>query len=94
MPMSQQNHVFVDPEHCGSGIGYYLNISEYEDKKAGKTKYSLNATIVFSDCSHKIDWMFGEHDGSIDKVDAAIKILQEFRKKYSETEKHVKLLNK
>jgi len=45
-----------------------------------------------ADCSHKIDWNFSA--GDIDKIDAAIHMLQEFRKKFLETEKLIAKLNK
>lgn len=86
-----QNSIFIDPENCGSSIGYYIKIDEYEPKDK-PTEYSISSTVVLADCSHKIDWIFGS--GSIDKIDAAIKVLQEFRKKYIETEKMVARLNK
>ena len=28
----QQNNVFIDPENCGSSIGYYITTSEYKPK--------------------------------------------------------------
>ena len=28
----QQNSVFIDPENCGSSIGYYITTSEYTPK--------------------------------------------------------------
>jgi len=87
----QQNNVFIDPENCGSSVGYYINVSEYENKEH-KVTYSLLASVVLGDCSHRIDWSFGNED--LEKVDAAINMLQEFRKKYIETEKTVAKLNK
>jgi len=93
MPLIQQNSIFIDPENCGSSIGYYLGVSEYTDKKSGKTTHSLFANVVLADCSHKIDWGFNG-DGDLSKIDAAIKLLQEFRKKYADTDKMVKQLNK
>src|ERR1035437_1282761 len=80
MPLSQQNHVFIDPEDSGSSVGYYLQINEYSPKE-GKTKHSVSATVVLSDCNHKIDWCFNDDTGAT-KIDDAIKMLQEFRKKY------------
>ena len=89
--MIQQNSVFIDPENCGSSVGYYISISEYKPKDKSP-EYSLSSTVVMADCSHKIDWNFSA--GDIDKIDAAIKLLQEFRKKFVETEKLVAKLNK
>lgn len=91
MSISQQNSVFIDPENCGSSVGYYIHINEYEQKDK-TVNYSLSGTVVLSDCSHKIDWCF--ESGAIPKIDAAINMLQEFRKKYSETEKLVSKLSR
>jgi hypothetical protein len=90
--IKQQNNVFIDLENCGSSVGYYINVAEYTPIKDKPTQYSLSATVVLSDCTHKIDWLFGE-DGT-DKIDSAIAMLQEFRRKYVEAEKLVKKLNK
>jgi hypothetical protein len=87
----QQNSVFIDPENCGSSIGYYITTNEYKPKDKPAV-YSTSATIVLADCSHKIDWNFGED--STAKIDAAISMLQEFRKKYIEAEKMTAKLNK
>lgn len=91
MPLLQQNSVFIDPESCGSSVGYYLHTTDYTDK-AGKTTYDIAATVVLADCSHKIDWSFGKDD--VQKIDAAIGMLQEFRKKYVQVSKMVENLNK
>lgn len=87
---NRQNSVFIDPENCGSSVGYYITTSEYTPKDQ-KTQYSLNGTVVLADCSHKIDWVFDI--GNLDKIDAAIAMLQEFRKEYINTEKIVNRLN-
>jgi hypothetical protein len=87
----QQNNVFIDPENCGSSIGYYITTSEHKPKDKPPV-YSTSATVVITDGAHKIDWSFGEE--SIEKIDAAIHMLQEFRKKYVEVEKMVAKLNK
>lgn len=83
--ISQQNHVFIDPKECGSGIGYYINLTDWTDRKTGGTTYDMNGTVVLTDCNHKIDWGFGED--SLDKIDAAIAMLREFRKKCVEAKK-------
>ena len=49
--------------------------------------------MVLADCQHKIDWGFGG-DGDLEKIDAAIGKLQEFRKEYAATVKIVDKLNK
>jgi hypothetical protein len=89
--MVQQNNVFIQPEDCGSSVGYYINVNEYTPKDK-PTKYSVSATVVLADCSHKIDWSFG--DDGLGKIDAAISMFQEFKKKYIETQKLVVKLNK
>jgi hypothetical protein len=87
--------VFIDPENCWSNIGYYITTSEYTSSKAGsKTVYSLSGSVVLTDCSHKIDWCFSASDGNLEKIDTAIAMLQEFRKKYADTLKVIEKLNK
>ena len=88
----QQNNVFIDPENCGSSIGYYITTSEHKPKDKPPF-YLTDAIVVIAGCAHKIDWSFGGK-GAIEKVDAAIHMLQEFRKKYVEVEKMVAKLNK
>ncbi len=90
--IKHQNNVFIDPETCGSSVGYYITITEYNTIIDNKTTYTLGASVVLSDCNHKIDWNFVEDD--VEKIDAAIKMLQEFRKKYIDAEKTTKKLNK
>ena len=88
---NQQNSVFIAPEECGSSIGYYINVNEYSPKNK-PTHYSLAATVVLTDCGHKIEWSFC--DDKVDKIDAAIHMLQEFRKKYIQTEKLISKLTR
>ena len=89
--IKQQNSVFIDPENCGSSVGYYIIMSEYTPKDK-PVQYSISSNVVLADCSHKIDWNFGK--GDVDKIDEAISMLQEFRKKFLETEKLIAKLNK
>ena len=91
--IKQQNNVFIDPENCGSSIGYYITINEHTPKDK-PTVYSLSATVVLADCSHKIDWGFIEDTTTVEKVDAAISMLREFRKKYIDANKMVNKLNR
>jgi hypothetical protein len=90
--IAKQNSVFIDPENCGSSIGYYITIEEYTPKDK-PTQHNLRATVVLADCTHKIDWSFGDEEG-VEKIDEAIRMLQEFRKQYVETLKLTKKLNK
>jgi len=89
--ISYQNHIFIDPQNCGSSIGYRLSINEYE-RKDKPTTYSTSGYVVLTDCSHQIEWDFSD-ENAVDKIDAAISMLQEFRKKYIETTKTVSKLN-
>jgi hypothetical protein len=89
--ITQQNNVFIDPQNCGSSVGYYIAVDEYKPKDKS-TIYSVRASVVLTDCSHKIDWCFSAD--SVEKIDNAISMLQEFRKKYIEIEKTVSELNK
>jgi hypothetical protein len=92
----QQNNVFIDPNDCGSSIGYHIKINEYTPKDK-PIEYSISATVVLADCSHKIDWNFNEdaeEGDAIEKIEAAVSMLQEFKKKFIETQKLVSKLNK
>lgn len=90
--INQQNNVFIDPGNCGSSVGYYIVVDEYTPRDK-PTEYPLAATVVLADCAHKIDWNF-DGEGNLNKIDSAIAVLQEFRKKYIDAEKLVKRLNK
>lgn len=91
MTIKAQNHAFIDPAECGSSVGYYLTTSEYHNKRTGATEHYINANVILSDCNHKINWTFSL--GDIDKIDAAISILVEFRKKFLATERTLNRLN-
>ena len=95
MSINQQNHVFIDPEECGSSVGYHLTLSEFTSKNSSPEFY-VSATVVLADCNRKIDWSFAdlEANKNIEKIDAAIGMLQEFRKKYLDAHKMVTKLNK
>ena len=88
--IEHQNHVYIDPDDCESEVGYHISTGEYKGKT--KTTYSINATVVLADCSRKIAWGFTLEDE--EKIDKAISMLQEFRKKYIATVKTVNDLNK
>lgn len=99
MLITRQNSIFISPQDCGSSVGYYITTNEWT-RKDKPTKYNINATVVLADCSHKIDWGFvtsseaTESGDNLEKIDAAISMLQEFRKAYVETEKIISKLNK
>jgi hypothetical protein len=91
MPLPQQNSVFIDPENCGSSLGYYITINEYKPKDK-PTVFSMSSNVVLSDCNHKIDWGFD--DAAEDKIDVVIEMLKEFKKKYVATKTMVQKLNR
>lgn len=96
MAINQQNHVFLDPEECGSSVGYYLTLGDYTGKNT-PTEYYVSGTVVLTDCNHKIDWSFSDRsdpEKNLAKIDAAIQMFQEFRKKMVESQKSVSKLNK
>jgi hypothetical protein len=88
----QQNNIFIDPENCGSSVGYYITVNEYNSRDR-PVVYTIHANIVLADCTHMIGWTFNDGEG-VEKIDAAIAMLQEFKKKFIETEKLVKRLNR
>lgn len=89
----EQNSVFISPHDSGSSIGYYLKLEKDKNHKTKKINYSLNATVVLSDCAHKIDWDFyGEDDFDLEKIDAAIRMLKEFRERYVSVKKELNKL--
>jgi hypothetical protein len=97
MAVVRQNSVFIDPENCGSSVGYHIVISNYERTKDNKTAvtYNLSGTVTLADCNHKIDWDFGNSsDNPVEKIDAAIDMLMEFRKNYIVMQKQYAQLSK
>jgi hypothetical protein len=90
MAVVQQGHKFLQPEMCGSSVGYYVVLSDYTNKE--KTTYNLSATVALTDCNHKIDWAF--EDDSLEKIDLAIDTLKEFRTKYIAMQKMYAKLSK
>jgi hypothetical protein len=93
MSVIQQNHVFIDPEHCNSSVGYHITMGTYENRDKVKS-HTLSATVVLADCSHKIDWVFDSDYDNNEKITAAIDMLVEFRKKYNAARKMITQLNK
>lgn len=87
----QQNSIFIDPAGAGSNVGYYIVIDDYTNSKTKEKEFTLSATVVLSDCSHKIDWDFQRETG-VDKIDAAIRMLQEFKKKFVDAKKLISKL--
>lgn len=67
--------IYIDPASCDSQISYKINLQTY------KGKQNLNASVLLSDCSRRIDWYFGHEESSLAKLDKAIKFLNTFRRK-------------
>lgn len=64
--------VHIDPLHCGSTIGYRLSISRYN---------SLSMAVRLASCDKLIQWDFDDYtDGTVEKFDEAISMLQEARR--------------
>ena len=67
---------FIDPQECGSTVGYKIN-SHYSSYKKKKNHYAYG-TIFLTDCTRKIEWDLAQsNDGkdAVDKIDKAIEIL-------------------
>ena len=92
---AQHNNVFIDPQNCGSSIGYRIVIEEGYARKSDDIKpMVVRATVTLADCSHKIDWEFRTEEAEVEKIDEAIRVLQEFRKKWIAAEKFAEQLNR
>jgi hypothetical protein len=55
---------------------------------------SLTGSITLTDCTHMINWCFGDYDSGVEKVDVAISILSEFRKHYVKAKAEAEALKK
>jgi len=88
---------YIDPEGCGSTIGYRIWTEKWTPSKGDPT-YTIAATVELSDCNRKIEWDFGIDSTKIDgtetlcKLDTAIGMLEEFRKELVATQKQCKKL--
>lgn len=65
----------IDPANCGSTVSWRV----YENYER------LNGEVDIADCSHKISWQIDEHEDTfgLEKIDAAIAALMEFRKAFA-----------
>lgn len=63
------NSIYIDPLNCDSTISY----------KVVDGPRSTWGNVQLADCNRKIEWYFGT-DEPIEKIDNAIKVLEEFRK--------------
>lgn len=52
---------YIDPTECDSQVSYKINLTE-DEQKDGSIKKRINAYILLSDCSRKIDWYFGNEE--------------------------------
>jgi len=66
----------LDPLDCDSTVAYTIR----------RGRRGVNGSIGLSDCDRKICWYFDRGSG-LNKIDAAISILAEFRKKFCEETK-------
>ena len=66
------NIVQIDPINCASTVSYRI-VEE---------SYGLESSVTLTDCTDTITWYFGKSSGP-DKIDIAIKMLQEFKKKHA-----------
>jgi len=62
---------YIDPSDCSSSVGY--KITEHAN--------GFNAEIELSDCGRKIQWYFSKDTG-LQKIDAALEMLSNFRKHF------------
>lgn len=89
--------VFISPHSAGSFISWQLSVTpsykyKYKDRVNKKAKAVekihrgfLSGTMRLGDCTRQIGWDFGDgRDEGVEKIDKAIKELQNFRKKYVE----------
>lgn len=65
---------FVGPKFVNSFIGFRATLHVYKDQKDN----DVSATVVFGDCSRRIDWDLTGKDG-VEKLDNAITMLEDVR---------------
>jgi hypothetical protein len=70
---------YLDPADCGSSVGFRIHLEG--------TSY-LEAVVNLSDCSRTVSWYLNS-DSAIQKIDTAIRILQEFKREYVKARKDV-----
>jgi hypothetical protein len=70
--------IYIDPTNCDSQVSYKINYVEYGE--GADKKKSLNASVLLSDCSRRIDWYFNGDEDSLEKIDKAIGMLNVFRR--------------
>lgn len=67
-----ERSIHIDALHCGSTVGYRLGLSRYN---------VLTMGVRLTDCTKTISWEFDDYaEGTIEKFDRAIAILQEARR--------------
>ena len=70
--------IYIDPAGCDSQISYKIN--KYTYGEGADAKATINASVLLSDCSRRIDWYFNAKEDSLEKIDKAIGILNAFRR--------------
>jgi hypothetical protein len=66
---------YIEPLGCDSTVQYKI-ISGRSTRRGGH----VYGSVQLSDCGRKIDWYFGgKEKESLEKVDKALEMLQEFR---------------
>lgn len=71
--------VYIDPIDCDSQVSYKI-IENVFTSKSDNVEKSVSATILISDCNRRIDWYFAADQSDLDKIDTAIRVLNDFRK--------------
>lgn len=66
---------YLDPIGCDSFIGYNI---------VRTRRGRFHATVDLGDCNRKIQWFFGKENTSLEKIDRAIAVLDQFRKDFTE----------
>ncbi len=67
--------IYIDPANCDSQVSYKINRTSYGDPE----RPGINASVLLSDCSRRIEWYFNGDDEYIEKIDRAIDLLNVFR---------------
>ena len=66
--------IYIDPAGCNSQVSFKINRTDYQGRMA------LEATVLLSDCSRRIDWYFNHEPDSLKKIDRAIEMLKKFKR--------------
>jgi hypothetical protein len=103
MPSKREIHIhggrFIDPIDCGSTVAWVVDVTVSPPQPDHAREYerdgrvTLSASISLSDCNRRIEWdMSGNRDcTALQKIDAAIAELQDFRAALATATNHVKI---